>query len=156
MKLLIVRILCHAARVGLAAVFIVAGIVKLWDMPPFAASVGDFGLVYDSLVYPTAWLLAGTELLVGLALAFNVRGGSLAALVLLGLFIGVLSYGVWMGLDIHCGCFGLGYHVSLKQQLFTDAGLLLWWAVVYAAHKRYRITPVSPREFTRWVLDRKA
>lgn len=156
MKSTSVRIGCHFARVGLAAVFIIAGSVKLWDISAFAASVGDFGLVYDPLVYPTAWTIAGAELLTGLALAVNLRGSFLVALALLGLFIGVLSFGVWMGLDIHCGCFGPGYHVSLKQQLFTDAGLLLWWAVVYAAHKRYRITSVSPREFTRWVLDRKA
>lgn len=135
MKPSLARIVCHLARAVFGSVFVVAGLVKLWGIPDFAASLGDFGLVYDDLVHPTAWMLAGAELFTGLALIANLRGSFIAALALLALFVGVLSYGVWMGLDINCGCFGPGYHVSLKSQLFADVGLVLWWAVVYAAHK---------------------
>ena len=138
----------------LAAMFVYAGMVKLLDIPTFAVGLGDYGIVYDSLVTPAAWLLAFAELLTGLALAIHLRGSFFAALAFLVLFITVLSYGVWMGLDIDCGCFGPSYHASLKTQLIIDLGLVVWWAVVYAGHQRYGITAVSPRALKSWVLNR--
>ena len=51
--------------------------------------------------------------------------------MLLLTFIGVLTYGIGLGLDIDCGCLGPGYHVSLRTQLLIDAGLVLCCGLVY-------------------------
>jgi hypothetical protein len=57
-------------------------------------------------------------------------------LVLLLLFIGVLSYGLWLGLDIDCGCFGKDepehtFFSNLKVALYRDLFLLLPVAYLY-------------------------
>ena len=46
--------------------------------------------------------------MVALGLFFNRRWAKVWAAVLLILFIAVLGYGIWLGLDIDCGCFGPG------------------------------------------------
>ena len=50
----------------------------------------------------------------------------MGVVLLLGVFIGTLLYGIGMGLDIECGCLGPGYHVSLMTQLTIDLGMLVW------------------------------
>ena len=121
----------HTLRILLAMVFLVAGSVKLIDMAKFTESVGDFGLVPDWFVLNTAWLVVLSEFTIGASLAFNLRGSLVGVLVLLGLFVGVLVYGIALGLDIQCGCFGPGFHVSLQTQLLIDTGLVILAGAVY-------------------------
>ena len=96
-------LLRHTLRILLALVFLVAGSFKLFDMARFTESIGDFGLVPDWLVLPTAWIVVLCELLIGAGLVVNLRGSLAGAVVLLGVFISVLIYGIVLGLDIHCG-----------------------------------------------------
>lgn len=139
-------LLHHTLRLLLAFVFLIAGTVKLVYMAEFTQSVGDFGLVPDGLVQSTAWIVVLSELAVGACLAFNLRWSLVGVSVLLGLFIGILSYGIVLGLDIHCGCFGPAFHVSLQTQLFIDAGLVVLTGVVYWSGVSCRIkrSTVSP------------
>lgn len=116
--------------------FVFSGIAKLRDVSGFAEHVGDFGLVYDGLVVPTAWSVSVLELVLGVSLAANLRGGLTGVLLLLGLFIGILLYGIGMGLDIECGCFGPGHQVSLKIQLCIDLGLLCWGGLIPCLRNR--------------------
>jgi len=125
------RWLHYFARLSLALVFLSAGISKLGDIPLFASRIGDFGLVHDSLVVPAAWIVSILEVLLGIALAWNVRGSLVAALVLLGIFIGVLAYGIYLGLDIECGCLGPGYHVNIRTQLIIDLLLVGWCGLIH-------------------------
>ncbi len=136
----------HLLRLLLALVFLVSGSVKLVNMAKFAESVGDFGLVPDWFVLTTAWLVVLSELVIGASLAFNLRGSLAGVLVLLGLFVGVLIYGIVLGLDIQCGCFGPGFHVSLQTQLFIDLGLVILVGAVYRSRASWRIkqSAVSP------------
>ncbi len=140
------KFLHHTLRLLLALVFLVSGSVKLIDMAKFTESVGDFGLVPDWFVLTTAWLVVLSELAIGASLAFNLRGSLLGVMVLLGVFLGVLIYGIVLGLDIQCGCFGPGYHVNLKTQLFIDLGLAILVGAVYWSGALCRIKPstVSP------------
>lgn len=138
MKPLFVPILHHVTRLGLAVVFVFAGFVKLGDISEFAVQVGKFGLVYDTMVLPVAWAVALAEVLAGSALAFNVRGSLSFVTILLVVFVAALVYGIALGLDIDCGCFGPAYHVDLKTQLFLDLGLLVWCGIVFRTAKRYR------------------
>ena len=133
----------HLARIGLALVFVAAGAVKLADISRFADGIGDFGVVYDPLVMLTAWTIALAEVLTGLALATNLRGGLSGAVALLVVFVGVLSYGIWLGLDIDCGCFGPDYRVSLKTQLLIDLGLLLWCGIVHWSQKQCGVRTID-------------
>lgn len=135
----------HFARLGLAVVFVLAGMAKLSDIPEFATQVGAFGLVYDEWVLPAAWIIALGELVAGLALAINLRGSPYFLIMLLGLFVAVLAYGISLGLDISCGCFGPGYHVSLRTQLFIDMGLLVWSGFVLWSGKRCRTRTLGAR-----------
>lgn len=139
-------LLHHILKLLLATVFLVAGTVKLVGMAEFAQSVGDFGLVPDWFVLNTAWLVVLSELAIGASLALNLRGSLAGVLVLLSLFIGILIYGIVLGLDIQCGCFGPGFHVSLQTQLFIDAGLVILVGAVYwsGASCRIKRSTVSP------------
>jgi len=136
------QIFHHCLRVALGSVFVFAGIVKLGDVSGFAVSVGNFGLVYDGLVVPTAWSISLLELVFGVGLVINLRGGLTGVLLLLGVFIGILLYGMWIGLDIECGCFGPGHRVSLKTQLRIDLGLLGWCGLVHWSRKRCGIRTI--------------
>ena len=55
---------------------------------------------------------------------------------LLLMFVLVLSYGMWLGLEIDCGCFGLGNSHQPKTALIIDIGLLLACAVLYTCTRR--------------------
>ncbi len=135
------------ARCLLALVFLYAGGVKLPDPYAFSQVIGGYGLLPPALLMPTAVGLPLLEVLAAMALLVDVRGslGLLTGLTLL--FMAVLAYGIHLGLDIDCGCYGPedpeaeAYH-GLEQALLRDAGLLAvcaycyWW--------RWRHKPALP------------
>ena len=130
------------ARSLLAVVLVAAAVAKLADPNQFSQRVGDFGLVYDPLVVPAAWAIIVAELLIGIALVLRVSGSLAAAFALLLLFISALAYGMALGLDIECGCFGPAIHVSLGTQLLMDCGLLLICGMIYWSGQGSRSTIV--------------
>lgn len=136
-------VLLRTPRLVLALIFVVAGVVKFTDIIDFSMRIGDFGLVHDSLLVPAAWIVALAEIFTGIGLVLNVRACLYSALVLLTMFVGVLAYGVFLGLDIECGCFGHGYQVKLKTQLLIDLGFILLWAIVFWSHIKDRQRPVT-------------
>lgn len=94
------------SRWFLAAVMIFAAVPKLADPAVFAEVVGAYGLLPDFLLVPAAIFLPVLELVGAfLLIRGRVSGLWITALLML-LFITVLSYGIWLGLDIDCGCFG--------------------------------------------------
>ena len=109
----------------LALLFLYSGCVKLFQLPQFSQAVGEFGIVLDSLVKPTALVVCVIELGLAYALWQQKSWSMLATATLLIGFLGVLSYGVAIGLDIECGCFGSGYKLKLRQQFGIDLMLLL-------------------------------
>ena len=125
----------HLIRVALAVVFLYAGVVKLLFLGAFAETIADFGLVQPRFVYSVALLLAVLEALIALALFFDLRGSLAAIVVLLLLFVGVLSYGIAIGLDIECGCFGPEYPaaagISLGVARGRDLVMLVLCAYLY-------------------------
>lgn len=138
----------YILRLLLASVFLIAGTVKLFGLAEFTQSVGNFGLVPDWFVFQTAVSITVAELAIGIAVLLYLRWSLPAVLVLLGLFLGVLIYGIALGLDIHCGCFGPAIHVSLTQQVFMDAGLIVlttavYWSGVSCRTNRLTIRPLN-------------
>lgn len=127
----------RCARWLLAAVFVFSGAVKLADPQRFAEIVSGFGLLPDPLLFPAAVLLPVAELAAGLGLFFAVRGSLAAIAAMLLVFMTVLGYGIHLGLDIDCGCFGpedpeqayKGLKLALaRDALMTAVVIFLYWS----------------------------
>jgi uncharacterized membrane protein YphA (DoxX/SURF4 family) len=121
----------NAARVirwGLAGIFIYSGLVKLFDPLRFAEIISGFGLLPVQWIQPVAIGLPLAELIAGFGLLFTVRGSLTTIALMLMLFMVVLAYGIHLGLDIDCGCFGPEdpeqAYKGLKVALMRDAVML--------------------------------
>ena len=137
-------------RWTLGSIFIYAGGIKLLEPKIFAALIGAYGIVPDSLLMPVAVALPLLEVSAGIGLLFDVRG-SLALLTgLLVLFIIVLGYGIWMGLDVDCGCFGpedpeaKALH-GLNLSLYRDLVMLAVIGILYGRRWSRARKPVAIR-----------
>ena len=126
----------------LGAVFICSGATKLMAPGSFAVLIEAYGLVPDELLMPAAVILPAMELVAGIGLLFDMRGslGVIAGLLLL--FVAILGYGIHMGLDVDCGCFGPedpeadAYH-GLRAALYRDMLMLSAVGFLYG-WRRYR------------------
>ncbi len=98
--------LVRLSRWLLALIFLYAGIPKLISWYDFALIVNSYALLPESLAIPAAIAIAGLEVVAALALLCGRMEGLWGIALLLSLFIAVLSYAIWQGLDIDCGCFG--------------------------------------------------
>ena len=125
-------------RLALATLFIWAGGTKLADPQGFGVIIRDFGIVPELIVMPVAVVLPVLEVIAAIGLIFNIRGSLAVITGLLALFILILGYGVWLGLDIDCGCFGpedpesraySGLHAALYRDLAMMAAVffLYFW-----------------------------
>ena len=124
----------------LGGVFVWAGLSKITDVAMFTVTVGEFGLVWEPLLPVTAWLVIGVELLAGGGLWFGRRWAIAVAAGLVVVFLCVLGYGIILGLDIECGCFGAGDGrdgLTLAEAGMVDLGLLLTClGLVWVSRKR--------------------
>jgi hypothetical protein len=116
---------------ALGALFLAAAAFKLRDLGAFEATIARFGIVLDACVGATAVGLVLAEGAVALGLLAGARRSLLGALALTLLFLGVLAYGLRLGLDVDCGCFGPGERVGLAQALRRDLVLLALSGYLY-------------------------
>lgn len=133
----------------LGILFLYAGITKLGDLQGFGMVIDDFGLLPASWVGPVAIMLPVVELLTALGLLVDMRGSLGAVVIMLLLFIAVLSYGIRLGLDIDCGCFGPAdpeahAYGNLRSSLARDMAMLM--AAVYLYWWRYTQLPQQSRQ----------
>ena len=120
-------VLSWTLRVGLAAVFGYAGVMKLLDPAAFAVEIGNFRIVSTADARAIAVGLPWLEVLVavGLLFAATLRPAACwGALMLLG-FTLAIGYAWWRGLDLACGCFGAGGETSNYAWLLSRNALLL-------------------------------
>ena len=96
-----------AARLVLAAVFLVSGISKLFDLAGAQAAMRSFG-VPESMTRSGGILLPIVEIVIAVLLVpvATAKWGALLALVLLILFIAGVSYNLSRGRKFECPCFG--------------------------------------------------
>jgi uncharacterized membrane protein YphA (DoxX/SURF4 family) len=137
-------------RIGLALAFLAAGAVKIQDPMTFAATIDAFGILPGALVLPVAVTLPILEILGALALVFDLRGSLTLITLLILLFVAVLGYGLHMGLDIDCGCYGPGdpeasAYAGIRGALGRDLVMLGSAAFLYAWR---RVLGVRPASFT--------
>jgi len=137
------------ARWLLCVLFIWAGVLKLADPQAFSVVIRDFGLVPEWWVAPISLALPALEIIAAVGLLFDIRGSLAIIAGLLALFIAILAYGLWLGFDIDCGCFGPGDPESrayggLRPALYRDlcmaaAVLFLYlWRVTNAVPHHHR------------------
>lgn len=131
----------------LAALFLYSGVVKLADPQSFATMVAGFGLLPKALLFPVALLLPLLEVVAGIGTMFAVRGSLAVIAGMLVLFMAVLAYGISLGLDIDCGCFGPEdpeqAYKGLRIALIRDAAMLASVVFVYWCRSRLQNRAVT-------------
>ena len=137
--------LYHVLRLGLAGIFIYAGLIKLLDPRAFAHVIAQYDLIPEALLPLVAVGLPALELLAGVGLCFEVRGSLTLMAILLLIFLVVLGYAVWHHLDIDCGCFTAdeldaqhGVKTAFRRDLIMmGATLFLYWRRRSRAPQRF-------------------
>ena len=115
-----------ALRLALGVVFLYAAWTKLRDSwALFALSIDSYQVLPPWAVELVARTLPWLELLIGLLLVAGVwlRISSTATSLLLLVFLGLMVQAKIKGMQIDCGCFGLGDALSWKT-LLRDGALL--------------------------------
>ena len=125
--------------------FVLAGITKLCSSDAFARKIGEFGIVPEGTLLSAAIGLAVLEVASGGALALGSRLGLHAVTGLLLLFLGVLGYGIAIGLDIDCACLALAPEdagaSSLGEAIVRDLVMLAACAYLYLSPMRRPVAP---------------
>lgn len=106
-------------RLLLGAVFLFSSAGKIADPEAFAEIVTNYRLLSPPLVWATAVIFPWIEATCGLALVFGrlEKGAALLVSLMMIVFIGIILYNGYRGLNIACGCFSL----SAKEP--SDIGL---------------------------------
>lgn len=133
----------RGVRWTLSGIFIYSGLMKLLDPQRFAEVISGFGLLPHALIFPTAILLPILEVIAGVGLVSSFRGSLAAITGMLTLFVAVLVYGIHLGLDIDCGCFGPEdpeqAYKGLKTALARDIVLMVGVMFLYWSRGRSRL-----------------
>jgi uncharacterized membrane protein YphA (DoxX/SURF4 family) len=136
----------HLIRVLLSVIFLWSGISKLMEPTEFVVIIDGYGLMPDAWILPLAIALPLLEMVFGLGLLLDIRGSLAVITGLLMLFIAILSYGIWLGLDVDCGCFGpedpeaKAFH-GLRSALVRD--IIMMPCIFYLYYQRFNrfVTP---------------
>jgi len=112
-----------AISLGLAAVFIYAGVEKTRDTLQFADSIAGFGILPAVFVSLPALAMPPFEVGCGLLLLWPPvrRIGALAIALLSVMFFAVLLSALIRGLTLDCGCFGSG--APSRPRMWVELGL---------------------------------
>ena len=114
-------------RLAVAGVFLIAGVMKIWDFaharsatPDFTIAIQHYELLPPDLSVLLAVYLPWLEITAAIALfARRLALGAAAALLgMSALFLAAIGSAWWRGLNIACGCFG-------KDEATTDYRLLI-------------------------------
>lgn len=128
-------------RLGLAAVWLTSGSIKISDPGQTYLAVKAYDLLPAGVVHPVATALPLLELALGLFLLIGLATRVVAAVsaVVLVLLIAAIAQAWARGLTIDCGCFGGGGQVAAgqtqyPQEIARDIGFLVLagWLVVRA------------------------
>jgi uncharacterized membrane protein YphA (DoxX/SURF4 family) len=140
--------LYRLCRWTLGVIFIYAGSTKLLEPEIFAVLIEAYGFIPEGLLMPVAIGLPLLEVIAGIGLLFDIRGSLALIAGLLVLFMMILGYGIWMGLDVDCGCFGPedpeaeafhGLRLSLIRDLFMMTGVFF----IYGWRRYRAIRPTN-------------
>jgi len=141
-------------RVGLGLVFIVSGAIKAMDLVSFSKVIEAFAILPVDFSYPAAVLISVTELLLGMGLVADIKGSLGGIFSLLCGFGFVLSWAIYMGYDIDCGCFGeqdpeAKAFASLRTSLFRDVFMIVVVSYLYTWRFKNNYIPGFPIKLTK-------
>jgi len=111
---------------GLGAVFIYSGSLKILDPTGFAQAIANYKILPDSFIHVTALYLPWLEVLCGLSVLIP-RWQKAAILLISGMtliFMLAVTSAMLRSLDISCGCFGSRSASVGMETLWVDAGIL--------------------------------
>ena len=120
-------------RLTLGGVFLYSGITKIAAPLSFSTMIDAYGIIPEFTTLPVAVILASLEIMAGAGLVLEKRGSLTMMSCLLALFMAILYYGIHMGLDIDCGCFGPddpgskafhGLRGALKRDIMMAIGIV--------------------------------
>jgi uncharacterized membrane protein YphA (DoxX/SURF4 family) len=116
-------ILALAARLYLAAIFLLACWHKILEPAAFALDIATYQILPLVLVNPLAIVLPWVELAAGLMLllGFRTRAAALLLAGMMVMFTVAISIAVAKGLDMSCGCFA-------SQGSAEDP--ISWWTIL--------------------------
>jgi len=123
-------------RIGLGAVFVYAGILKIREPVAFAGSVAAYKILPYYLNYLVAATIPWVETVCGLLLIAGYRVKAAAGIVaaMNVLFIVLLASTIVRGMDIDCGCFRQGgdktpaWVAIMRDLLFLFVALIVFSA----------------------------
>lgn len=135
-------------RITLGGVFLYSGWLKITDLVSFSAVIHAFGLVPREIGGIVALFISSAELISGIGLILDIKGSLTAIFSMLIMFMLVLIYGIKMGFDIDCGCFGSDDPVGsafhgLRSALVRDLLMCCFTAHLYIWRKLNSFQPVS-------------
>ncbi len=138
------RWLIIAGRLGLAAIFLWAGIAKVREpWLQFAVSISEFKVVPETWLEPIARILPWVEIALGVVLIPGIlaRWFSLITTGMLAWFLFIGIRAKVLGYTVDCGCFGSG-HGSIDAMWFVEhAAMLLLGAGVTVGEFLHRRAP---------------
>jgi putative oxidoreductase len=130
----------------IALFFIVAGAMKWGDPASFQQSI----LAYQVLDYPTSFVVAhflpSLEIMLGIGLI--LKRSRVPALWLMGslllVFVVLLSWTWWLGIDVDCGCLGPidwveGQPAAIVRDLVLIAGIVVLYRKEQQRLSRYEV-----------------
>ena len=123
-----------ALRLILGITFLYAGIIKASASQAFAIALLPFTFIDSMWTGPLAMGLAWMEILAG-ALVLAPRMYEAGAAMIAGLclvFIAVLSWALWNGYIVSCGCFGEDMAPSAAKMLLAIGRDILIFAAAVA------------------------
>jgi uncharacterized membrane protein YphA (DoxX/SURF4 family) len=120
------------ARLGLSAVWLISGAIKVSDLNQTYVAVQAYDLLPAGMVSAIAGAVPFLELALGVLLlvGLGTRLTAVVSAVVLLAFIGAVAQAWARGLTIDCGCFGGGGQVAegdtrYPQEIARDIGFLV-------------------------------
>ena len=124
-------------RLVLGCMFLIGALPKIRQPYDFLGDVYGYELVGPKLGMFVAMTLPWVELFVGICLLGSIFIGSalLLSIVMGAMFTFVLSWAIYHGLDISCGCFGagssmIGYGTLIRAVCITVFSLFAYLLII--------------------------
>lgn len=130
-------------RVVLGAVFLFSSAGKIANPDAFATIVTNFQLLSPQLVSLTAIILPWVEAICGVALVVGrmEKGAALLVSAMMMVFIAIILYNGYRGLNVACGCFSLAAKEPSNITLNTLRNLVILaaggWVLFFSGNRRW-------------------
>ena len=146
----LVRGFALLVRVGLGCLFLYSALPKIRQPYDFLHDVYNYEIVGPKLGLLVAMTLPWLELLTGICLlgGIFVGGALLVSGGMAAMFTFVISWALYQGLNISCGCFGSGteqitYVTLIRAISILLASLIAYVAVVWSGRPASGLTTTS-------------